>query len=129
MTAGNRAPRVRSRARYQRTATGLPIECLEGPKTLAFAGYHDNCWPEGFAVWGQIVEMTNIGFIGLGIMGRPMAGHLVEAGYSLFAYSRSGVPDELLKKGATACLTSSHVARSADIIPFLATFGGSIRLD
>jgi 2-hydroxy-3-oxopropionate reductase len=60
--------------------------------------------------------MTNVGFIGLGIMGRPMAGHLVTAGYPLFAYSRSSVPDELVKHGATACHTSSEVARKADVI-------------
>jgi 2-hydroxy-3-oxopropionate reductase len=61
-------------------------------------------------------EMTNIGFIGLGIMGRPMAGHLVKAGYTLFLYSRSGVPDELLRQGAAACSSPSDVARNADII-------------
>ncbi len=33
-----------------------------------------------------------IGFIGLGIMGAPMAGHLLAAGHELFALSRSGVP-------------------------------------
>jgi 2-hydroxy-3-oxopropionate reductase len=60
--------------------------------------------------------MTNVGFIGLGIMGRPMAGHLVAAGYPLFAYSRSSVPDELVKNGATVCHTSSEVAGKADVI-------------
>ncbi len=61
-------------------------------------------------------EMTSIGFIGLGIMGRPMAGHLIKAGYTLFLYSRSGVPDELLSQGASACSSPSDVARNADII-------------
>jgi 2-hydroxy-3-oxopropionate reductase len=49
-------------------------------------------------------------------MGHPMAGHLIAAGYPLYAYSRSCVPDELLKNGATVCRTSSEVARKADII-------------
>ena len=37
--------------------------------------------------------MTNVGFIGLGIMGRPMAENLMAAGHTLFLQSRSGVPD------------------------------------
>ena len=35
----------------------------------------------------------NVGFIGLGIMGRPMAEHLAAGGHSLFLHSRSGVPE------------------------------------
>ena len=35
----------------------------------------------------------NVGFIGLGIMGRPMAEHLAEAGHTMFLHTRSGVPD------------------------------------
>jgi 2-hydroxy-3-oxopropionate reductase len=60
--------------------------------------------------------MANVGFIGLGIMGRPMAGHLLAAGHKLFAYSRSSVPEELVQKGATACSSSAEVASQADII-------------
>jgi hypothetical protein len=41
----------------------------------------------------------NIGFIGLGIMGRPMAGHLIAGGHSAYLYSRSGVAQELLDAG------------------------------
>jgi 2-hydroxy-3-oxopropionate reductase len=67
-------------------------------------------------VMGSAENMTNIGFIGLGIMGRPMAGHLIKGGHTLFLHSRSGVPDELLKQGARACATPSQVARNADII-------------
>jgi 2-hydroxy-3-oxopropionate reductase len=60
--------------------------------------------------------MANIGFIGLGIMGRPMAGHLLAAGHRLFAYSRTSVPDELLKNDAFACSSSAEVASKAEII-------------
>jgi 2-hydroxy-3-oxopropionate reductase len=60
--------------------------------------------------------MASIGFIGLGIMGTPMAGHLVAGGHSLFAYSRRGVPAPLLDKGATACESSEEVANAADIV-------------
>jgi 2-hydroxy-3-oxopropionate reductase len=60
--------------------------------------------------------MADIGFIGLGIMGRPMAGHLLTGGHRLFAHSRSSVPEELVKKGATVCSSSAEVAKKAEII-------------
>jgi 2-hydroxy-3-oxopropionate reductase len=55
-----------------------------------------------------------IGFIGLGIMGAPMAGHLLAAGHEMFVRTRSKVPDGLAK--ATACATNAEVAQKADII-------------
>lgn len=61
-------------------------------------------------------DMEKIGFIGLGIMGSPMAGHLLAAGYQLFVHTRSSVPDELVKKGATVCTSSAEVARKSEII-------------
>jgi len=60
--------------------------------------------------------MSNIGFIGLGIMGRPMAGHLLAGGHSVFAYNRSPVKQELLDQGARACGSPAEVAKSSDII-------------
>ena len=57
-----------------------------------------------------------LGFIGLGIMGAPMAGHLITAGHEVFAQSRSGVPHALVDAGATACKTATQVAQSADLI-------------
>ena len=60
--------------------------------------------------------MSNIGFIGLGIMGRPMAGHLLAGGHSLFAYNRSPVKQELLDQGARACGSPAEVAQAADVI-------------
>ena len=58
----------------------------------------------------------NLGFIGLGIMGKPMAGHLMAAGHTLFVHSRSGVPAEVLAQGAQACASPAEVAQKADII-------------
>ena len=58
----------------------------------------------------------NIGFIGLGIMGAPMAGHLIAAGHSLFLKSRRSVPDALLATGGTACATAAEVAKRSDTI-------------
>lgn len=58
----------------------------------------------------------NIGFIGLGIMGAPMAGHLIAAGHSLFLKTRRSVPEALLAAGGTACATAAAVAERADTI-------------
>jgi 2-hydroxy-3-oxopropionate reductase len=60
--------------------------------------------------------MHKIGFIGLGIMGRPMAGHLVAAGHPAYLHSRSGVPQDLLDAGGQACGNARDVAEKADVI-------------
>jgi 2-hydroxy-3-oxopropionate reductase len=61
--------------------------------------------------------MSKIGFIGLGIMGTPMARNLQEAGHTLFLHSRSGVKDRTLLKGSGGeCDSPQAVAAAADII-------------
>jgi 2-hydroxy-3-oxopropionate reductase len=55
-----------------------------------------------------------LGFIGLGIMGTPMAGHLLAAGHALFVHTRSRVPGSLA--AATVCASGSEVARQAEIV-------------
>lgn len=58
-----------------------------------------------------------VGFIGLGVMGKPMARHLVAKGHRLVVHSRSQGPiDELVAAGATAATTATDVARQAGII-------------
>ena len=57
-----------------------------------------------------------IGFIGLGIMGAPMAGHLLKAGHRLFVYTRGKLPEAIAQSGATPCLSARGVAEQADII-------------
>jgi len=57
-----------------------------------------------------------LGFIGLGIMGTPMTGHLRAAGHELFVATRSKVPQALLDAGAVACASAREVAQKADII-------------
>ncbi|MDZ4255231.1 MAG: NAD(P)-dependent oxidoreductase [Sulfuritalea sp.] len=59
----------------------------------------------------------NLGFIGFGAMGAPMAGHLLDAGHPLFVWSRrpSSV-DFLLAQGARWCAAPAEVARHADIV-------------
>jgi 2-hydroxy-3-oxopropionate reductase len=58
----------------------------------------------------------NIGFIGLGIMGTPMAFNLLKGGHRLFAYTRRAVPQELLDAGAVACPHAAAVTEQADLI-------------
>jgi 2-hydroxy-3-oxopropionate reductase len=60
--------------------------------------------------------MADIGFIGLGIMGRPMARNLLKAGHTLFLHTRSGVPEELSEQGGKVCSSPGEVARNAEII-------------
>jgi 2-hydroxy-3-oxopropionate reductase len=60
--------------------------------------------------------MANIGFIGLGIMGAPMAGHLIAGGHTLHLFTRSGVPEALKGAGGKAHPSPAEVARHADII-------------
>jgi 2-hydroxy-3-oxopropionate reductase len=57
-----------------------------------------------------------LGFIGLGIMGSPMAGHLLAAGHEVYAQSRSGVPQALKDAGARPCASATEVGKQADII-------------
>jgi 2-hydroxy-3-oxopropionate reductase len=58
-----------------------------------------------------------IGFIGLGIMGRPMAGHLQAAGHHLaLVQHRSALPQQLLDRGAQVCGSSREVAEQSDVI-------------
>ena len=57
-----------------------------------------------------------LGFIGLGIMGTPMAGHLLKAGHQLFVHSIPSIPPEVVKAGATGCKSGKEVAQKADII-------------
>ena len=60
--------------------------------------------------------MSKLGFIGLGIMGAPMVGHLINAGYEVFLSTRSQVKAELLTGKAVACSSAQEVAERADII-------------
>ncbi|SAL60761.1 2-hydroxy-3-oxopropionate reductase [Caballeronia humi] len=60
--------------------------------------------------------MQKAGFIGLGIMGKPMAANLRKNGVELAAFTRSGVPDELTKEGVVACDSPAAVASQADVI-------------
>jgi 2-hydroxy-3-oxopropionate reductase len=57
-----------------------------------------------------------IGFIGLGIMGRPMALNLIKGGHELFVYDKHTMPQDVRAAGATVCEASKAVAERAEII-------------
>jgi 2-hydroxy-3-oxopropionate reductase len=60
--------------------------------------------------------MSDIGFIGLGVMGQPMAANLLAAGHKLYLRSVHPVPDSLLKAGGLACASNKEVAQKSQII-------------
>src|SRR3972149_8131708 len=59
---------------------------------------------------------ARMGFIGLGVMGKTMAGHLIAAGDDVYLHTRSGVPQELTDKGGKACASAKEVAQRAEVI-------------
>ena len=58
--------------------------------------------------------MSKVGFIGLGIMGAPMAANLLKGGHELFVHSSKALPADLA--GATSCTSFADVAQKADVI-------------
>ena len=58
----------------------------------------------------------NVGFIGLGIMGAPMAGHLIKGGHKLFLHTRRKVPADLIAAGGSECKSGAEVAKNAEVI-------------
>jgi 2-hydroxy-3-oxopropionate reductase len=63
------------------------------------------------------MTLPTIGFIGLGIMGRPMARNLAKAGYALVVHNRSQAPvDELSKEGAKRATSPQDVATQSEVV-------------
>ena len=60
--------------------------------------------------------MSKIGFVGLGIMGTPMAEHLIRAGNEVSLFSIPSIPASLIEAGGKACSSGQEVAKNADII-------------
>ncbi|UQD51527.1 NAD(P)-dependent oxidoreductase [Bacillus methanolicus] len=62
-------------------------------------------------------DNTVVGFIGLGVMGKSMAGHILKSGYPLVVYTRTkNKAEELLEKGAVWADSPKEVAKKANII-------------
>src|SRR6516164_2628948 len=60
--------------------------------------------------------MSKVGFIGLGIMGAPMAGHLRAAGHELYVDGRHSVPEALVRQGVVRCESGQMVAARAEVV-------------
>src|SRR4030081_971242 len=60
--------------------------------------------------------MSDVGFIGLGTMGRPMAGHLQAAGHRLFLHDVGLIAPELVAAGGVVCKSGKEVAEEADVV-------------
>lgn len=58
----------------------------------------------------------DVGFVGLGVMGRPMSANLLRGGHALHLHSRSGVPPELAALGGRACGSGREVAERAQVV-------------
>jgi 2-hydroxy-3-oxopropionate reductase len=72
-----------------------------------------------FPVFPNEVRMSSeiIGFIGLGVMGKPMAKHVIQAGYTVVVHNRSrGGVDELVGAGARAAASPAEVARQSTVV-------------
>jgi 2-hydroxy-3-oxopropionate reductase len=61
-------------------------------------------------------QPLKLGFIGLGIMGAPMAGHLIKAGHQLFVYTIGKISPPVAGSSATICTSARGVAERADIV-------------
>jgi 2-hydroxy-3-oxopropionate reductase len=67
------------------------------------------------AAGGEAV--TTIAFIGLGIMGAPMAGHLIDAGHDVVGYNRSRpAVDKLVERGGRAASSVADAVRDAEVV-------------
>ncbi|PWB43553.1 MAG: 2-hydroxy-3-oxopropionate reductase [Rhodocyclales bacterium] len=68
-----------------------------------------------------------IGFIGLGVMGRPMALHLIEAGHELSVYARRAeAAQPLVDAGAKACASPAEVAANSEVVFTMVTTGADV---
>jgi 3-hydroxyisobutyrate dehydrogenase len=73
-------------------------------------------------------DKTRIGWIGTGVMGRSMCGHLIDAGYKATVYNRTkSKADDLIKKGATWADSPRDVAAASDVIISIVGFPKDVR--
>src|SRR5262249_30094796 len=102
-----------------RAAHGDPDACRQVPQS---AGGSDRSPVLGPLIKPSITNILirsatmKVGFIGLGIMGTPMAGHLIKAGHEVFLFSIPSIPPSLVEAGGKACASGKEVAQKTDVI-------------
>src|SRR2546428_4727739 len=75
-------------------------------------------------------DKLRIGFIGLGLMGKPMAVHLLEKGYSVCVFNRNNASvNELVARGASTAASPSRVAQESDLVIDLVTYDPDVEQD
>jgi 3-hydroxyisobutyrate dehydrogenase len=75
----------------------------------------------------DLTSHTRLGFIGTGVMGKSMAGHLLRAGYPLSVYTRTRARAEsLIAAGATWCDTAAELARNSEVILTIVGFPADV---
>ena len=73
------------------------------------------------------MSKERIAFIGIGVMGKSMAGHLLEAGYPLTVYNRTqSKADDLVARGATWADSPAAAAESADVVITIVGFAADV---
>src|SRR3954468_15650440 len=73
-------------------------------------------------------ERTRIGWIGTGVMGRSMCGHLIEAGYKVTLFTRTKEKAaELVERGATWAASARDVAAASDVVISIVGFPSDVR--
>ena len=73
------------------------------------------------------MSKERIAFIGIGVMGKSMAGHLLEAGYPLTVYNRTqSKADDLVARGATWADSPAVVAEGADVVITIVGFPADV---
>ena len=96
-----------------------PLRPMAPRATFAVYGAYEKCAGEGNGDgqtgYGRL--MTSVGFIGLGIMGGPMAANLVKAGFEVVGYNRSRPKvDRLIEAGGSGAASAGEAIRNRDII-------------
>src|SRR3984893_1053404 len=98
------------------TAAGLAANTSRGlPRLKASDGTRCKQWTHSPTPIGKI-KMIDVGFIGLGIMGRPMAGHLQAAGHRLFLHDVGPIAQDLVAAGGIVCKSGKEVAEESDVV-------------
>lgn len=72
-------------------------------------------------------DQTVVGFIGLGVMGRSMAGHILDAGYELHVYTRTkSTADDLVSRGAVWQDTVASLSKQCDVVITIVGFPNDV---